>query len=80
MVTHDDVQVKQRFGAQVRARRRALKLSQEALGDRADLHRTYVSQLERGLRNVALCNIVRLAQALETTPSELLEGLGAPAQ
>lgn len=75
MSDQDDELVKRRFGAQVRARRKALRLSQEAVGERSGLHRTYISQVERGLRNASLCNIVRLASALDTDASTLLEGM-----
>lgn len=63
------------FGARVRARRLELGLSQEALAAAAGLHRTYAGSVERGERNVALLNIVRLASALEIDPSELVRGL-----
>ena len=56
--------VKRRFGAAVRARRRLLGLSQERLAERAGLHRTYVAEVELGKRNVSLVNIERLAAAL----------------
>ena len=63
------------FGARVRDRRTALGLSQEALAERCDLHRTYVGSLERGERNVTLLNILRLATGLEVDAGELLHGL-----
>jgi transcriptional regulator with XRE-family HTH domain len=63
------------FGRRVRARRHELGLSQEELADRADLHRTYISSLEQGRRNVAVRNLVRLAEALDFDPAELVRGL-----
>ena len=51
--------------------RNQLGLSQEELAERADLHRTYVSSIERGVRNVSLENISRLALALEISVSAL---------
>ena len=56
------------FGQRDRARRYELGLSQEALAEAAGMHRTYVGSRERGERNVALLNIVRLAEALELDP------------
>ena len=47
-------------------------LSQEALAERADLHRTYISGIELGKRNLGLVNLYRLARALDLTASELL--------
>lgn len=47
-------------------------LSQEELADRAGLHRTYVSSVEGGHRNVTLENIFAFAEALGTTPSVLV--------
>ncbi|MBM4018020.1 MAG: helix-turn-helix transcriptional regulator [Planctomycetes bacterium] len=61
------------FGKAVRKRRLALGLSQERLADLSDLHRTYLSDIERGARNPSLASIVRIARALRTTPSSLLE-------
>ena len=40
-------------------------MSQEALGERADLHRTYIADIERGVRNISLVNIEKLARALD---------------
>ena len=63
--------VKKIFGSSIRARRSQLGLSQEALAERADLHRTYISDVERGARNVSLLSIVKLADALEISVSAL---------
>lgn len=64
------------FGAAVRARREALGISQEELASRAGVHRTYVGDIERGLRNVSLKNIHRLAAGLGCRASELLREAG----
>ena len=66
------------FGAAVRLRREELGLSQEVLGYKASVHRTYVSDIERGARNPTVKVIWKLAVALETEPSSLFaiaEGL-----
>lgn len=63
------------LGQRVRDARHRLRMSQESLAHAADLHRTYVGAVERGERNVSLLNIVRIARALGTTPSKLLEGI-----
>jgi transcriptional regulator with XRE-family HTH domain len=52
----------------MRAIRERKGLSQERLAELADLHRNYVGGIERGERNVGLCNIVRLAKALGVSP------------
>lgn len=62
------------FGCRVRELREARGLSQEKLAELAGLHRTYVSSLERGQRNVGLDNIHAIARALDVPPSELLKG------
>lgn len=72
---HDD-EGRRAFGERVRALRQTADLSQEALAERAGLHRTYVSSLERGQRNVGLDNILKLAVALEVPPSRLFEAAG----
>ncbi|HZQ29362.1 MAG TPA: helix-turn-helix transcriptional regulator [Acidimicrobiales bacterium] len=64
------------FGRRVRAFRKERGLSQERLAELAGIHRTYVGSLERGERNVALINIVRLARALEVNAADLVRDLG----
>jgi transcriptional regulator with XRE-family HTH domain len=63
----------ERFGDAVRARREELGLTQEDLADKARIHRTYVSDVERGARNVSLVNIERLAMALAVSISSLFQ-------
>jgi len=63
------------LGNAVRKRRVALALSQEELADRARLHRTYISLLERGLRTASVETIYKLACALEVRASDLMEDI-----
>lgn len=65
------------FGERVRARRTELGWTQEALAEAAQLHWTYVGQVERGERNISLRNITRLAGALELDAGELVSTLYA---
>lgn len=64
-----------KFGENVRTRREALDLSQEQLAERAELDRTYISGVERGVRNLSLLNVVRIAKALKATASDLCGGV-----
>lgn len=61
------------FGRRVRQLRVERKLSQEDLAELADLHRNYVSQIERGRRNLSLLNIIKLAEGLKVRPAKLIE-------
>ncbi len=61
------------FGENVRNRRKELHLSQEELADRADLHRTYISDIENCTRNVSLETVEKIAKALDTSPDTLLK-------
>jgi transcriptional regulator with XRE-family HTH domain len=63
------------FGVRVRERRTQLGLSQRALAERAEMDWSYVAQVERGERNIALRNILKLAAALDLDPGHLLSGL-----
>jgi len=61
------------LGEAIRARRGEIEgLSQEGLADLAGMHRTYVSEIERGLRNPSYRNLFKLAAALEVPLSELI--------
>lgn len=60
------------FGKSVRFYRNKLGFSQEALADRAQLDRSYMSQIERGIKNATLNSIWRISQALEVKASDLL--------
>jgi transcriptional regulator with XRE-family HTH domain len=70
--------VKKRFGTAVKSWRGHLRISQDELAWRAGLHRTYVSDVERGARNLSLISIEKLATALEISAATLFstEGLG----
>jgi transcriptional regulator with XRE-family HTH domain len=60
------------FGDNVRARRKALGLSQEELADRAQVNRTFIGHVERAETNVSIDNIARISAALEIAASKLL--------
>ena len=63
---------RQTFGVNLRRHREELRLSQEDLAEKADLHRTYIGSVERGERNVSIDNMERLAAAVGCTIAELL--------
>lgn len=64
--------VQRQFGQRLRTLRLQKGLSQEQLADIAELHRTYVSGVERGERNISLVNIDRLARALGVPMASLM--------
>ena len=70
---NNNISVTERFGQRIRTLRKERGLSQEQLADLSGLDRTYISGIERGIRNVALRNIEALAQALEVSISELFQ-------
>ena len=61
------------FGRTLRESRCKMKLSQERLALESGYHRTYISFLERGLKNPSLKTIFKLAQALGVSPSEIIQ-------
>ena len=68
-----EIRPKAIFATNLRRIRVATGFSQEALADRAGLHRTYISSIERGQRNVSLENIFLLAEALGVEPGDLVK-------
>lgn len=65
-------QIQRAFGAEVRKHRASRGLSQEQLALEAGVDRTFVSQIERGIRQPSLTTIWKLADALKVSPSTLL--------
>jgi len=64
------------LGNAIKEQRTALGISQEELASRAGLHRTYVSEVERGERNPSITSIEKLARALEVSFTSLFERTG----
>lgn len=60
------------FGREIVRLRRRIGISQEELAFRAEVHRTYISQLERGLKSPTLTVILRLSRALKISASKLV--------
>jgi transcriptional regulator with XRE-family HTH domain len=69
-------EIRQLLGDTVRALRAERHLTQEALAERAQVHAHYISDIERGKRNVAIVNLTYLAGAFEMTAAELLARAG----
>jgi len=61
------------FGKVIRNFREEVGMSQQELGDYADLDRSYISDLERGRYTPTLLTLFKLAQVLKTKPSELIK-------
>ena len=62
------------FGIILQKERKTNGLSQEKLAELANLHRTYISDIERGIRNPTITTIFTLCKALNIIPAELLKG------
>lgn len=63
------------LGDKVRAVRTKLDLSQEALAERCKFDRTYISLIERGQRNPSFTNLIRLAEGLDVSVSDITKGI-----
>lgn len=64
-------EIRVKFGKTLRRLRKNQGVSQEVFADKCDLHRTYISDIERGERNVSLENIEKIANVLNIQVSEL---------
>ena len=67
------VDIQKKFGDKIRNLRKQKGISQEELAFKSGLHRTYISDVERGARNISLQNIEKISKALRVTPQKLLE-------
>ena len=65
--------IKKRFGLNLKNLREQKGWSQEKLAEKSGLHRTYISGLERGIRNPTIDILQEVANALGVTPSDLLK-------
>jgi transcriptional regulator with XRE-family HTH domain len=63
------------LGLNVRRQREAQDLTQEALAEKAGLDQTYISGIERGVRNPGIKNVARVARALGIPTAELCKGV-----
>ena len=62
-----------KLGKVISGLRQSAGLSQEELAERASIHRTYVSQIERGLKSPTIAILLKLSKALKTTPSRIMQ-------
>jgi transcriptional regulator with XRE-family HTH domain len=65
------------LGKNLRLQRETKKLTQEKLAEQAELDPTYISGIERGVRNPSILSLVRISKALGTQVSDLLKGVHA---
>lgn len=70
---YDDMDIRERLAKNLRLLRQVKGWSQEGFAEEAGLHRTYVSDLERGARNPTILVVDKLATALGVTPGQLLD-------
>jgi transcriptional regulator with XRE-family HTH domain len=71
-MANDQEKAQKQLGVIIRNRRKEMGYSQEVFASYCGVHRTYMGAVERGERNISLMNIIRIANALNLQPSELL--------
>lgn len=72
----ENMTIKNKFGIIVKKKRLELDLSQEKFAERIGLHRTYISEIEAGTRNIALINIEKIAKGLNMKISDIFKEMG----
>jgi transcriptional regulator with XRE-family HTH domain len=68
-----DLVLRRKFGTKIRDLRKVAGISQEELGFKAGVHRTYIGSIERGEQNISLDNIGKLAKHLNTSLKNLFD-------
>lgn len=74
--TSDHERALGKLGDAIRARRQALRMSQEALADAAGINRTHMGEVERGKRNISIIGVVKIAKAMGVTAASLMTTAG----
>jgi transcriptional regulator with XRE-family HTH domain len=69
------IDIRIRFGRAIRRIREEQGINQEEAADRCGLHRTYFSGVERGVRNLSLVNVEKVAKGLKKSLPELFSGV-----
>lgn len=67
----EECDIKVKFGLRLKELRKARKISQEELMAVTGIHRTYLSEVERGIRNISIVNVEKLARALDVDAMEM---------
>ena len=65
--------IRKLYGERLKAFRKKKGLSQADLGFKSSLHRTYISEVERGRRNISILNIAKIAKALDSNIKEFFD-------
>ncbi|MBP5435289.1 helix-turn-helix transcriptional regulator [bacterium] len=69
----EECDIKIKFGLRLRELRKARNISQEELMASTGIHRTYLSEVERGIRNISIVNVEKLARALHVDAMEMFD-------
>ncbi|MBQ3368239.1 helix-turn-helix transcriptional regulator [bacterium] len=69
----EECDIKIKFGLRLRELRKARNISQEELMAATGIHRTYLSEVERGIRNISIVNVEKLARALDVDAMEMFD-------